>query len=56
MRVNATAILDGREFFLKLLAVCIRLINREGNWRRRGPDITNEMQNAQRFSGSVEQI
>jgi len=39
MRVRATVILDGREFFLKLLAVWIRLINREGSQRRRGSDI-----------------
>jgi len=46
MRVNKTVLLNGREFFLKLLWVWIRLINREGSQRRRDPDIailTNEL-------------
>jgi len=59
MRVNKTVLLNGREFFLKLIEVWIRLINREGSQRRWDPDIaipTNELQNARRFSGSVERV
>jgi len=59
MRVYKTVLLNGREFFLKLLGVWIRLINREGSQRRRDPDIaipTNELQDARRFSGSVDRI
>jgi len=59
MRVNKTVLLNGQEFFLKLLEVRIRLINREGSQRRRDPNIaipTNELQNARRFSGSVGRI
>jgi hypothetical protein len=39
MRVNKTVLLNGQEFFLKLLEVRIRLINREGSQRRRDPDV-----------------
>jgi hypothetical protein len=35
MRVNKTVLLNWQEFFLKLLEVRIRLINREGSQRRR---------------------
>jgi len=59
MRVNKSVLLNRQEFFLKLLEVWIRLINREGSQRRRDPNITvltNELQIARRFSGSVERI